>query len=284
MKITVTPFLLVGALAAQVSLTLISAVAAELAGQAQSASSISDGVHNWVWSNPARNGNAARENVLNVRILGSTVTGKISAPNREGTPTDTPILAASIAGDTLSFDAVRQFNGNTNTNHYIGRVSAGELIGKIEFTRNGKVQSRDWTAKNAGDRTEAAAVPPPKPGYDEAGYKIVNETKYKLVTVPEAEKYLADHPDAVILDLRPPDNYATGHIPNAKNYDVTDDVHYTEVLAPLDKTKWYLLHSVVGHFRTVRAFEYFEKNGFEHVIGIDGGFQAWVTAGKPVEK
>lgn len=105
-----------------------------------------------------------------------------------------------------------------------------------------------------------------------------------LLPIPEAEKFLADHPDAIILDLRPPENYAAGHLPGATNDDVTDDATYKSVLAALDKTKWYLVHSVVGHFRTVRALEYFEANGFEHAAAIDGGYQAWGTAGKPIVK
>ncbi|MDB6111023.1 MAG: hypothetical protein JWR69_2773, partial [Pedosphaera sp.] len=70
----------------------------------------------------------------------------------------------------------------------------------------------------------------------------------------------------------------------AKNYDVSDEATYKEVLAPLDKSKWYLAHSIIGHFRTVRALEYFEAHGFEHVAAIDGGYKAWVDAGKPVVK
>ena len=44
------------------------------------------------------------------------------------------------------------------------------------------------------------------------------------------------------------------------------------------------MYSVVGHFRTVRALEYFEANGFPNAAAIDGGFKAWSTANKTVEK
>ncbi|HAB18442.1 MAG TPA: hypothetical protein DCE44_18630, partial [Verrucomicrobiales bacterium] len=55
----------------------------------------------------------------------------------------------------------------------------------------------------------------------------------------DTEKYLVEHPDAVILDLRPPAAYAAGHLKGAVSLDVTDDEHYKEVLKPLDKTKRY---------------------------------------------
>jgi rhodanese-related sulfurtransferase len=130
----------------------------------------------------------------------------------------------------------------------------------------------------------AAASTGPKPGYDANGHKIVNETKYKEISVPDAVKYLADHPDAIILDVRTPREWAAGHILNSTNYSVQNDANYKDILAPLDKTKWYLVHSAVGHWRTVRALEYFETNDFQHVVAIDGGYGAWTNAGQPVIK
>jgi phage shock protein E len=124
----------------------------------------------------------------------------------------------------------------------------------------------------------------PKPGYDAQGHKIVNETKYKEISVDDAVKFLADHPQTVILDVRTPREYAAGHLPNATNYSVQDDTTYKAILAPLDKTKWYLIHSAVGHWRTVRTLEYFETNDFQHVVAIDGGYTAWAKAGQPVIK
>jgi rhodanese-related sulfurtransferase len=92
----------------------------------------------------------------------------------------------------------------------------------------------------------AAASTGPKPGYDANGHKIVNETKYNEISVPDAVKYLADHPDAIILDVRTPREWAAGHIPNSTNYSVQNDATYKDILAPLDKTKWYLVHSAAG--------------------------------------
>jgi rhodanese-related sulfurtransferase len=138
------------------------------------------------------------------------------------------------------------------------------------------------TDTNSVATTPAATGP--KPGYDAQGHKIVNETKYKEISVDDSVKFLADHPDAVILDLRTPREYNSGHLPNATNYSVQNDATYKAILAPLDKSKWYIVHSAVGHWRTVRALEYFETNDFQHVVAIDGGYAAWAKAGKPVIK
>lgn len=239
---------------------------------------------NWIWLTTGRTNVPAKENILSLKVSGTSLTGKISAPGSEGKPTDTPIVDGKIQGDTLSFTVIREGQTGKITNQYTATYSAEKLTGKISFVRNGEVRSRDWEAKNNGDRAVAAAVPPPKPGYNEQGYKIVNETKYKELSVDEAEKYIRDHPETIVLDLRPPESFAAGHLPNAKSLDVTDDLHYTEVLKPLDKTKRYIVHSVTGHYRTVRALEYFEAHGFENVVAINGGYQAWAAAGKPVVK
>ncbi len=241
---------------------------------------------NWIWTTPGRNGGADRANVLSIKSEGSKLTGKISAPGRDGKPADSIISDGKVDGDTISFAVVRQGNGTTNTTLYSGKVVADKIVGTVQTTRYGELQTRAWEAKNAGAQTEAAAVAiiPPKPGYDENGYKIVNETKYKEISVADAEKHLAEHPDAIILDLRTPYEYGLGHLPNAQLYNVTDETNYKEVLAKLDKSKWYVVHSAVGHYRTVRALEYFEANGFEHAVAIDGGYKAWAAAGKPTVK
>lgn len=239
---------------------------------------------NWIWVSNGRSATVPKENILSLQASGSTLTGKISAPGTDGKPADTAITAGKVNGDEISFALIREVNGSPVTNLYSGKIAGDTLTGTISFNRNGETQSRKWEAKNAGSRTEAAAVAPPKPGYDENGNKIVNETHYKEVTVDEAAKILADHPETVVLDLRPPSNFTAGHIPGAKNVDLSDKETYLENLKPLDKTKRYLVYSVVGHFRTVRALEYFEANGFPVAAAIDGGFKAWSTAGKPVEK
>jgi len=249
-----------------------------IAAQAASA----DG--NWIWTTPGRNGGAERQSVLSLKTDGAQLTGKVSTPGRDGKPTDLPIANGKVDGDNISFEVTRQFNGNSVTATYTGSVAGGQITGKIGTVRNGEAQSRDWLAKNAGDQTEATAITvvAPKPGYDENGHKIVNETHYKEISVPDAVQFLADHPDAIIIDARSPGEYAAGHLVNAKNCNLTDDATYKDVLATItDKTKWYIVHSAVGHYRTVRALEYFEANGFEHAVAIDGGYAAWKKAGQP---
>jgi phage shock protein E len=243
-----------------------------------------DATGNWIWTAAGRtNSNAQpRENVLSLKADGSRLTGKISAPGADGLPKDTWITNGRVDGDNISFAVVREAGRNSITNFYTARVTPEKLVGKVLSGQGERARERDWEARNNGSRSVAAAVTPPKPGYNEQGYKIVNDTRYKELSADEAEKYLADHPDTVILDLRPPANYAAGHLKGAISLDVTDDANYKNALKPLDKKKRYLIHSISGGYRTVRVFEYFEENGFENAVAIKGGIGAWTAAGKPL--
>ena len=100
----------------------------------------------YVWTQPGRNGGADRTNTLVLKLDGDKLTGKLSAPGRNG-PNETDIADGKLTGADVSFTVVRTFNGNTMTNKYSGTIADGTIKGKIEFNRNGDVQSRDWEAK-----------------------------------------------------------------------------------------------------------------------------------------
>jgi hypothetical protein len=101
----------------------------------------------YIWTMPGRNGGADRTNTLVLKFEGDKLTGKISAPGRAGAATETEIADGKLAGAEVSFTVVRTFNGNSMTNKYSGTLADGAIKGKVEFTRNGDTQSRDWEAK-----------------------------------------------------------------------------------------------------------------------------------------
>ena len=103
------------------------------------------GTYQWVM--PGRNGGSDRTNTLVLKLDGDKLTGKLSAPGRDGQAAETTINDAKLAGADVSFTVVRTFNDNTTTNKYSGTVADGSIKGKIETNRNGDVQSRDWEAK-----------------------------------------------------------------------------------------------------------------------------------------
>ncbi len=111
----------------------------------------SDPTGTWTWTMPGRNGNPGREQTLKLKADGDMVTGTLSAPGRNGEVRDTKIEHGKVTGNEVSFDVTREFNGNSMTSKYKGKVGADSITGKISFERNGEAQDRDWTAKRKSD-------------------------------------------------------------------------------------------------------------------------------------
>src|SRR5690606_14763674 len=100
---------------------------------------------------------------------------------------------------------------------------------------------------------------------------------------PEAaERWLARNPDAVVLDVRTPEEFASGHLEGARNIDFMD-ASFAEKLAALDRSGPYLIHCASGG-RSSRALRTLQELGFQTVVHLDGGLNAWREAGKPVTR
>ena len=104
---------------------------------------------------------------------------------------------------------------------------------------------------------------------------------YKDLSVDEFARMAADKQN-VILDVRTPEEFSTGHIPGAVNLDYNAP-DFQAKAAALDKSKTYLVHCAVGG-RSVRACEKLSRLDFPNLYNLPGGFKAWAKAGKSVEK
>lgn len=96
----------------------------------------------WTGEMAGRNGQK-REVSLNLKADGDKLTGSMG-----GRMGDTDISDGKIDGDNISFDVVREFNGNSMKLHYTGKVSGDE----IHFTvtrEGGEGQGMEFTAKRA---------------------------------------------------------------------------------------------------------------------------------------
>jgi hypothetical protein len=130
---------------ASIMLSTALVLGATLQVQAEDKKADPSGTYQWVM--PARNGGADRTNTLVLKLDGDKLTGKLSAPGRDGQAVETEIKDAKVNGAEVSFTVVRSYNGNSMTNTYTGKLTDGAIKGKIEFVRNGEAQSRDWEAK-----------------------------------------------------------------------------------------------------------------------------------------
>jgi rhodanese-related sulfurtransferase len=85
---------------------------------------------------------------------------------------------------------------------------------------------------------------------------------------------------AVVLDIREPAEYASGHLPNARNIPAGE---LEKRMGELPAAKPVLVCCASGS-RSGRAIATLRKAGREQVFNLDGGLQAWRQAGLPVVK
>jgi thiosulfate/3-mercaptopyruvate sulfurtransferase len=116
-----------------------------------------------------------------------------------------------------------------------------------------------------------------------------------LVSAEELARTLEDGGSALMLDLRPPEAYAMGHIPGAMHLDLFGVSLIDTDPAPLKAFMWMIEHlfatrgvdvatPVVVYdeqsgIRAARAFWFLEYFGHPSVRVLDGGFGAWTRGG-----
>jgi len=82
------------------------------------------------------------------------------------------------------------------------------------------------------------------------------------------EKY-RETPGAILVDVRTPAEFASGHIDGAVNIDFEDPSFTTEI-TKLDKTKTYFLYCRSGN-RSGQAALHMQKNSFQKIYDLQGG-------------
>ncbi|MEJ1241587.1 rhodanese-like domain-containing protein [Chryseolinea sp. T2] len=89
-------------------------------------------------------------------------------------------------------------------------------------------------------------------------------------------------PNAIILDVRTPEEVNLGMIPGAKplNFRAAD---FSTKLAELDKNKTYFVYCKGGG-RSSKTIDLMKSSGFKHVHELKDGYDGWVDAGYPVKK
>ena len=91
---------------------------------------------------------------------------------------------------------------------------------------------------------------------------------------------LAGTPGVVVLDVRTPAEFTSGHLPNAVNLDFRA-ADFADQVKALDPAKTYAVYCHSGN-RSGQALEVFQADGFAHVADLEGGITAWASAGKEV--
>ena len=112
-----------------------------------------------------------------------------------------------------------------------------------------------------------------------------NEPLYKDVTIQEVYALIMDNKgngNFIILDVRTPQEYASGHLEDAINIDYNSPT-FQESLTTFDKDKTYLLHCKSGN-RSSKAFEIMKEMDFKKIYHMSGGIVAWISEELPIVK
>jgi rhodanese-related sulfurtransferase len=102
----------------------------------------------------------------------------------------------------------------------------------------------------------------------------------KTISPIELQKILAAQPDAALLDVRTPVEFAEVYVPQARSIPL-DELKPSSLQLQKSEPVYLLCRS--GQ-RATKAAEKFSREGFSQPIVIEGGTLAWVDAGLPVTR
>ena len=120
-------------------------------------------------------------------------------------------------------------------------------------------------------------------GWAQSGHKLAATVEYPKIEVPlvrSSDLVQRSMVDNVLLDIRPAAHYRKGHIAGSINIDL-EKLH--RHLDRLPRNKNIVLIDHKGKL-TLTTGRFLAANAFYDVERLDGGFNAWVKTGMPVEK
>ena len=99
---------------------------------------------------------------------------------------------------------------------------------------------------------------------------------------PAEATLLINREDAQVVDVREADEFAGGHLPEARNIPAGK---LADRVGEIEKFKDRpLILCCASGIRSGKACEQLKKAGFTRLYSLDGGFDAWRQAGLPVRK
>lgn len=103
----------------------------------------------------------------------------------------------------------------------------------------------------------------------------------KTITVETLHQHMSglDPKKELIIDVRTPEEYASGHIPGAVNRELDDVEAHRDELATYETV---YVHCKSGG-RSAQACDRLATIGLENVVNIEGGALAWQMAGFTLE-
>ena len=113
---------------------------------------------------------------------------------------------------------------------------------------------------------------------------ISSETNIAVTDVSVAQAVdLINNKNALIIDVRTPEEFAESHLPEANNFPVDTLSQNIETIKKLQRDKPLLVYCRSGK-RSARATEILQNLGVNSVHNLKGGIKAWSDANNPLVK
>ncbi len=176
---------------------------------------------------------------------------------------------------------VRDFMRRTGFEQILGSDHFLESDHAIEFLFNEAIDSA-VCCYECEHRVFAECQPLTKHPYDHRLPPFTGQLLFPLkhLKVVEFEDAVAEAGDrAVLIDVREPEEYAFGHLPNSRLIPLRE---FVDEIGDLPRDRPIFLVSRSGR-RSTRAMRLLAENGFEDIINLKGGVLSWRARGRPLE-
>ena len=111
---------------------------------------------------------------------------------------------------------------------------------------------------------------------------IANASAQRDISVESADSLIRNTANIVILDVRTPEEYRLGHLPNANGFDFYDS-KFIDSISKLPKDAVILVYSRTGK-RSAEALDILGNLKYSRIHTMLGGFLAWKNEGRPIRK
>ena len=112
--------------------------------------------------------------------------------------------------------------------------------------------------------------------------KEASDSEVVALSPRDFKSTLASKPDAILVDVRTPDEFSEGIIEGAVNIDFKDP-SFGEKINALDKSKPYFLYCLSGK-RSGDAAKQMDSVGFKSIYMLKGGYKTWKNEGLEIAR
>jgi rhodanese-related sulfurtransferase len=107
------------------------------------------------------------------------------------------------------------------------------------------------------------------------------DSTLRTVDVQAFNNLITSDESIKVIDVRTPQEFASGHIAGASNIDF-ENSNFGDEIAKLDRSAKYAIYCRSGN-RSGQALEQMKSAGFTNVTNLDGGTLTWTAAGFSLE-